>query len=197
MSLLDSLLSQVGGDSLKELSRSIGSDEGSTQKAVGAALPMLLGALTKSAKSENGAAALSAALERDHDGGILDDLSGYFQGKASGKAADGQGILQHLLGSKQSALESGLSKSTGVDQGSIAKLLPQLAPLVMGALGQQKKQGGLDVNGLMGMLSGEADEIEKKAPGMGGLLGSLLDQDGDGDVDLSDAAKGLLGRLKR
>lgn len=198
MSLLDSLLGQVGGDNLKQLSNSIGADERETEKAVRSALPVLLGAVTKNARSEKGAAALNNALERDHDGGILGHLGGLFGGGADhGKASDGEGILRHMLGGKRGAVEEVVARDAGVDSGVVSKLLPKLAPMLMGALGQKKQQDGLDLGGLMGMLGKEADEVKQKAPQSSGLLGKLFDQDGDGDLDLGDAASLLGGFLKR
>lgn len=197
MSLLESLLGQVGGDNLKQLSSAIGSDEGSTEKAVRSALPMLLGAVTKNASNEQGAAALEKALDRDHDGGILGNLGGLFGGDDHGKTTDGEGILRHMLGGKRGAVEEVVSRESGVDSGTISKLLPKLAPMLMGALGQKKKEGGLDLGGLMGLLGKEADDVQQKAPQSAGLLGKLFDQDGDGDLDLGDAASLLGGFLKK
>ena len=73
-----------------------------------------------------------------------------------------------------------------------------LAPILMGALGKQQRQQGFDASSLAGFLGGEQKEIERKQPGTGGILSSLLDKDGDGDVDIADLAKhgkGLLGRF--
>jgi hypothetical protein len=56
----------------------------------------------------------------------------------------------------------------------------------------------MDANGLAGFLGGERADVERQAPREMGLLGQLLDTDGDGDVDMSDIAKhgaGTLGKL--
>jgi hypothetical protein len=76
--------------------------------------------------------------------------------------------------------------------------MSMLAPLVMGALGRQRRQQGLDVSGLTGLLGNERREIERRQPAAGGILSSLLDTDSDGDVDMGDLAKhgaGLLGKF--
>jgi hypothetical protein len=80
----------------------------------------------------------------------------------------------------------------------VAKLLPVLAPIVMGALGRQKRQQNLDVGGLAGMLGAERQQIEASSPAAG-LLGQLLDQDGDGSVadDVAKLGGGFLSRLLR
>ena len=46
---------------------------------------------------------------------------------------------------RQPAVETEVAKQTGLDPKAIAGLLPMLAPIVMGALGRQKKQQGMDV----------------------------------------------------
>ena len=69
-SLLDGLMQQLGGDTRRQLSQQLGADESTTTPAVGAALPVLVGALAKNASSTDGAAALAGALDKDHDGSV-------------------------------------------------------------------------------------------------------------------------------
>ena len=196
MSLLDMLQNQLAGEPANQIGRQLGTDQAGAQKAIGAALPALMAALAGNATRRGGADSLASALETDHDGGVLDDLSGFL---GRGDTKDGEGILKHTLGPRRQAVESEVSKQTGLDSGAIAGLLPMLAPLVMGALGREKRQKGLDVAGLVGMLSGEGQRAKEMAPGALGMLGGLLDDEGDGlDAgDLADAGKGLLGTFLR
>jgi hypothetical protein len=193
-SLLDMLGDQLGGDVTSQIGRQLGADEGTTSRAISAALPMLMSALAKNASRPDGATSLAGALERDHDGSILDNLSGFLGSSESGP---GEGILRHVLGGKRPAVERQLGQQTGLDMGTIAKLLPILAPIVMGALGKAKRQQNLDTGALTSMLAGE----RKRADSMGSLggLASLIDSDADGDItdDVAKAGMGLLGRLLR
>ena len=116
-----------------------------------------------------------------------------YLGKSDG--ADGSAILGHVLGAKQGRVEQGLAKTSGLDMGQVSKLLAMAAPLVLGALGKQQQQRGMDADGLSALLGGERQTLEQKAPAEMGLLGSLLDSDGDGDVDMQDIAKKGLGML--
>ncbi len=195
MSLLNDLTKQLSGGNLAQMSQLLGSDEKKTGAAVSAALPLLMGALAKNSSRGNGAEDLNRALE-DHDGSVLDDV-GSFLGQAD--KGPGDGILGHLLGQRRGAAEQSLSRASGMDKQSSGKLLAMLAPLVMAQLGKQKRQTGLDANGLAGLLGQERSNVEKQVGGKGmGLVESLLDSDGDGDVDLSDIVKGgggLLGKL--
>ncbi|HYQ84714.1 MAG TPA: DUF937 domain-containing protein, partial [Rubrobacter sp.] len=90
--------------------------------------------------------------------------------------------------------ESGLGRATGLDAGTMAKLLALLAPIVLGYLGRQQRQSNLDAGGLSDYLGGERQRIEQNPQANKGL-GSLLDADGDGQIldDLMGMAGGFLG----
>ena len=194
-SIFDTLTQQLGGDTLKQISGMLGTDESTTSNATGAAVSVLLGALSRNASKPDGAQALTRALAKDHDGSVLDNLGSLL---GNPDAGPGAGILAHVLGGKQGRVESGLSQATGLDTGSAGKLLAMLAPVVMGALGREQRQGKLDAGAVAGMLDRENRSMAQREPSSSGILGALLDTDGDGDVDLGDMAKhgaGLLGKL--
>ncbi len=191
-SLLEMLTQQLGGDATSEISRKLGADEGATGKAISAALPMLMGALARNASRPEGAQALAGALARDHDGSVLDNVAGFLK---SPDTKAGDGILRHTLGAKRDAIQQQLGRETGLDAGAVSKLLPMLAPLVMGALGRESRSKGLDVGGLTNMLAGERKVAESSAS-LGGLA-ALLDADSDGQIadDVAKLGKGLLGKF--
>lgn len=188
--LMTSILGELAGSPMNQLSAQLGTDTRSTQTAVQAALPVLLGALAKNSTSSGGADLLSGALDRDHDGSILDDLGGFLGNASQG---NGAGILRHVLGQKQPAIESGIGKATGMDTSQIAKLLPILAPIVMGYLGRQKKQQGFDAGALAAMLGAQQSQAQAQNPAFN-VLSALLDKDDDGSVidDLGSMLGGFL-----
>lgn len=196
--LTDGLLSQLGSGGIAQIAQALGTDETKTQGAIGSALPAILAGLANNAKQPEGAAKLASALD-DHSPSIFDQLGSLVQ---SAGGADGNAILGHVLGQKRGGVEQQLAGQTGLDAGAIAKLLPMLAPLVLGYLSKQKSEKGLDASGLGSMLGEERRSTEAKSPGLGGLA-SILDADGDGSMmdDLIDltkgkgAAKGGLGGL--
>lgn len=198
--ILDLLGPALSGGTLQNLSRSIGADDQSTQRAMMAALPVILGAMNRNTSDPQGAQSLAGALERDHDGSLLDHLSGFLTGGntapgVSPKATDGQGILGHILGGQRSQVEQGVAKATGLDSGQVTKLLITLAPLVMAYLGRQKRQRNLDPGGLSDLLRQESTQANQAAPSdLLGTIGSFLDRDGDGSP-LNDVLGGLGGML--
>jgi len=193
-SVLKTLTSQLSGDVIKSISSQLGVKEKTAQSAVPQALSLLMGALANNASKKEGAQSLNQALEKDHDGTILNDLSGFLGNFQSGP---GEGILKHVLGSKLGVAEEQMGKSTGLDSGTVGKLLMMLAPVVLGALGKTKKENGLDVSALAGLLSSEKKVAEKTAPQSMSILTQFLDVDGDGDIkdDIAQKGIGFLGKL--
>jgi hypothetical protein len=192
MALLDMLQQRLGGEAVRQISNRIGADPGTTGNAIDAALPLLISALARNAGDTNQAQSLARAVSEDHDGSILDDVPG-FVGTASEKP--GAGILRHVLGGRQQAVQRGLGQATGLDAGKAGTLLTMLAPLVMGALGRTKRENSLDAGGLSTLLTGEQEHLKESAPGVMGALSRFLDQNNDGSV--MDDVSGLLGKAFR
>lgn len=192
-SILDVIKSSVGDQLIDSMSKQTGGNKEGVQRAVAAALPMLLSALQKNSKSNQGARELANALDKDHDGGILGQLGGLL-GQSSHQSM-GEKILGHVLGGSQNQVNQGLAKASGLGGQDVGRILATLAPVVMGALGQAKREKGLDAGGLQDLLAGERRKAKQQQPQLS-MLESLLDADGDGDLDVSDVMKKGSGLLK-
>ena len=183
--LMDLLQSTIKDQSIGELSRQLGEDEQTTSNAIDSALPMLIGALKRSTEKDGGKG-LRRALDKKHDGSILDNLSSHV---ASGDDADGRGILGHILGGNRDAAAMILGAQSGIGENKASSLMAKLAPVVLGALGKAKTQQNLGRKDLTRLLDSETDSLKERAPTMMGAVSGLLDQDGDGDTDLADLVK--------
>jgi hypothetical protein len=168
--LIGMLASQLGGPVIQQISQQIGANEGTTQSAVGMALPMLLSAFG------NQPEAVGQVAQGD-DGSILNDVMG-FVGNA-GAANMGSALLGQVLGGgTHNAMADTISQNTGMDSGAATQLLGMLAPLVMGALGKSsQEQGGLDINGIVQMLGGMSGGNDFL-----GMATKAIDADGDGNI---------------
>ena len=198
-SLADELMAQLQGAPLQQLAQQMGAGTDETQQAVGAALPLMFGAMGQNAAQPEGADALFSALQRDHVpqaaggldlGGLLGSLLGG-GGAAAGNAApalDGAGILGHIFGGNQQRAEAGLGQATGLG-GNAGQLLRLLAPIVMAFLAQRVHAGGMNPGSLGQTLGQERERVQQQGGLGGGLLGSLLDQDGDGRLGMGDLIK--------
>lgn len=207
-SMVDELMAQLQGAPMQQMAQQLGASGQQVQSAVGAALPLLLGALGNNAAQPQGAAALFGALQRDHipaapQGlGGLGDLLGSVLGGAGGGSrsgagglGDGAAILGHILGGNQQRAESQLGQATGLGNNA-GQLLAMLAPMVMAFLANRVQSGNLDATALGQTLGRERAQVQQQGGLGGGLLGSLLDQNGDGQFDAGDLLKlgaGLLG----
>lgn len=192
-SLAQSLLEQIDGSTLQRMGREVDLDPKQVSRVVEGAIPMLMGGLARNAAQPQGAQALAGALDRDHDGSVLDDLAGFLGGGSGGGA-----ILDHIFGQRtQASVERGLAGANGIDPAKVQQILAMLAPLVMGYLGRQKRQRDLSPSDLGDLLGGERKRTESAAPELGDLFGRIFDADGDGSSldDLAPKALDVLGGL--
>jgi len=190
--ILDLLNSDLGKTIIDGVSNSTNTDQNKTNSVLTMALPVLMKAMQRNASSEQGAAGLLGALEGKHDGSILDNLGGLFNGGVDQDVkTDGSKILGHILGSKQQGVEQVISQKAGLDSGSVGEILKVAAPILMGMLGKQKRENNVssqnDLTGLLGGLLGGSSAAKEQS-----FLEQILDADGDGSV-VDDVAGMLLG----
>ncbi|CAM3881480.1 DUF937 domain-containing protein [Deinococcus frigens] len=167
------IFNMLGGmsNAQQQVSQQTGATPQQSESAMEAAIPLLLGAMTRNASNPNGAASLTDALGQ-HDGSALDMFS---RGNAS-SMQEGQKILGHVFGNQQQSAANAVSKRAGIDPQLAMQILSMAAPLVLGYLARQRRQGGGqqgqgggDIGSILGGLLGGG-----AAGGMGGMLGGLL-----------------------
>lgn len=191
--ILELLNSPMGKQIISGVSGQTGQSADKTSSLLSMAMPVLMGAMQKNAATPEGASGLLSAISGKHSGGgILDNLGGLFEGGVEENVTnDGAGILGHILGGKQPAVENALSQKSGMDAGSVGQILKVAAPILMGVLGKQASQNNVtDANGLTSMLGsmlGGGQGSKQQS-----LIESFLDADGDGSI-LDDVAGMVLG----
>ncbi len=192
---LESLAGLLQGKDLSKLASQVGGSEGEVKNGIMAALPAMLAALNKNTGTEEGAKSLNQALETKHDGSVLNNLEGYLKNP---DLKDGAGILNHLFGAQTSNVAQAVSASSGLSQEGSVKMLQMMAPLVLGVLGQQKKENNLDAKGVGNLTSMFASNLtsNKNVSGIMGTVTNMLDSNKDGNVvdDLLGLAGKFLGK---
>jgi hypothetical protein len=171
------IMQQLGGSASQKIAQRFGISESTANTAIQMAVPLLVTALARNASQPQEAQNLHQAVATDHDGSIFDNLTAYL---GNPQSANGAGILGHVFGSQQPAIQNNLAQATGMDQSSAGGLLETLAPLVMGSIGQAQQQNGLDASGLSNYLNAQQQEAQAAAPGAMSVLSSMLDQNKDG-----------------
>lgn len=179
--ILDLLGSEMGQQLIKGTSAQMGMDQKSTSGALGAALPLILGALKNNAGSAEGSAQLLGALQnsKHSNGGMMDNLGSILGGSGIDQDVmdDGGKILGHVFGGQENNAANALSKSSGIDMNSAMNLLKVAAPLVMSYLGKQTSQKNVSDQGglgdlIGGLLGGQGADMQSMASLIQGFDGN-------------------------
>ena len=180
MDLLQTVLNARDGNAVAELGRNFGLDQGQSAAAVGQLLPALAAGLSHNTAQPGGLEGLIAALSGGAHERYLEDPSAV---TGPGAMQDGNGILGHILGSKDVSRQvaARASAQTGIGADVLQKMLPLVATLAMGALARQ--------------TGGPRSSATPADSGVLGMLTPLLDSNKDGSV--TDDVMGMLGKFLR
>ena len=218
-SLSQQLFSQLQGEPMQQIAQQLGTSTEQASSAVSQALPLMMGALGNQAQQGGqgaaGIASMLGALGGGQGGsqagglgdllgssgnaaggglagalgGLVGSVLGGGQSAASGTSAGNAGdLLATVFGNQGSARAAeGLGQSTGLGTQGAGNLLGMLLPIVMSFLSQRFLQGGNGTQQLDQALANERQQLNNQ--GAGGALASLLDQNGDGKLDMNDLVK--------
>jgi hypothetical protein len=179
MNVLDAILDAQNGAAARQAGASVGLGQDQTMAALAALVPALAGGLRQTTASPDGLAGLIGALSGGQHQRYLDNPQSLTQ---PGAVSEGNGILGHVLGSKDASrrVATQAAAQTGISADVLKRLLPLAATLMMGALAKQRTQAPLPGAGAAG-------------GGLTGMLGSMLDRDRDGSV-VDDLAS-MIGKM--
>lgn len=170
MAGLDDILKMLPID---QIAAKLGVDPGTAAAAVEQGGGAILSGLQKNAETPEGASAIEAALGKHAGVGDAVDVDAL-------DTADGEKILGHVFGGREQQVAQSLTEApqtAGIDFG---KLLPMLAPVVMGMLAKNQSGGvasagsGGGIGDLIGGLLGGGGQQTGGGFDIGGLLGGLL-----------------------
>lgn len=191
MDIMKLITDQINNpDTLNKLGQSVGVEPSQVQKVAQMGMPALLQALGRNASTEEGAAALAGALDQHQDDNV-DDVAGFLNNVNTN---DGAKMLQHIFTGNNDLVQNNLAKQTGLETGQVSGIMSQLAPLLLGALGQQKKEQNLDSSGISNLLGGVLGQANNS--GLMGMVTNLLDSDKDGNI-IDDIGNLLGGFFKK
>jgi hypothetical protein len=145
-----------------------------------------MGALARNASTPDGASSLANALDKDHDGSILDIIGGLMQGGKQAPGPDvptGGGLMDLISGMAQN------SQGSGGGGGALGGLL---GGLLGGSSKPKQQSGGGALGDLIGGMMGQAQS--GGGSGLGDLIGGMMRQtQGSDGGGLGDLLGGLLG----
>lgn len=175
MSLLDLITGSAGNQVAEQAENKFGISKNQIIALLVVAAPLVICYLKKKSENAEEADKLNAALDRDHDGSILNNPA-----QALDREQEGDSILSHIFGGEKANVENQLSQNTGISMDKIGPVLATLAPVIMGYIGQQKQANNVTSGGGLGDL-------------LGGILGSSSQQAQASDNPLSNILGSVLG----
>lgn len=169
MDLLSMLLNQGGGGAVRQMAQQFGLDESQAASAISNLLPALGQGLARNASAQGGLENLLGALAGGNHQRYLEDPSILSQEET---IKDGNGILGHILGSKDASRQVAMqaAQTTGIGVDILKKMLPMVATLAMGMLSRQSAN------------TRSASPGASPADGLTGILGQFLDSNRDGSI---------------
>ena len=186
INLFDMLTQTNNGAAVQQVGQQTGLQPDMAQAAIKALLPAIAGGLQRNVQQPGGLQSLLGALQNGQHEQYLDQPESLAQPNA---IADGNAILGHLLGSKDTsrAVAAQAAQKTGLSEQVLKSVLPMVASMAMASLSKQTKKPDM-AGALAGMLSGQ--QPQPAQGGIGGLLGGLL-----GGQSKAQAQTGAMGML--
>lgn len=166
-SIMEEFMSSLGPEVSNKLSANLGIEENAVQQMLPQIAPMILGGLKRQKDNYGGEARVDHILNKYGSADVLDNIGDFFANKVQDQQTDPR--LGGLLGDSGTQATNMLSKQFNLSGSTAAKIIPMLAPIILGFLTQKRDTGGAGSTG----------------------IASILDRDGDGSI-LDDVAEMFL-----
>ena len=165
---ISEFMKSLGPEVSKQMAGSLGIKQNDVMKMIPQVAPLILGGLKRQKDERGGPERVDHILNKYGSADVLGDIGGLFEAFMGGqRSADPQ--LGGLLGESGNQATNLLSQQFKLDGSTASKIIPMLAPLILGFLTQKRDTQGAGSSG----------------------IAALLDQDGDGSI-LDDVAGFLL-----
>ncbi len=184
---IDEFLKSYGPEVTKQMSSNFNVDQGTVQKLIPQLAPLIIAGLKKQKDTQGGDQRVDHILNKYGDASVLNNIKDLVSRKAHAESVDPNlGGLLGDAGGIQAA--QALSKNLNIDASTIMKMIPALAPLLLGALTKKRDTGGKGISGIGALLDADGDGrilddvagflmkggSRTTQPKGGGILGSLL-----------------------
>nr|WP_314495439.1 DUF937 domain-containing protein [uncultured Chryseobacterium sp.] len=195
MNLIDLLTGNTGNQVAEQAENKFGISKNQIIALLAVATPLIISYLRNKSQDAKEAEALNSALDKDHDGSILEDPS-----QLDNRQEEGGSILSHIFGNQKNNVENQLSQNTGISIDKIGPVLAMLAPVIMGYIGKEKQQSNVGSGGLGdllgGILGGAQNQAQQQQSNpLNDILGSVLGngQSKSSENPLNDILGSILG----
>lgn len=159
---IDEFMKSMGSDTSSQMAKSLGINKNIVKQIIPQVAPLIIGGLQKQ-KNKFGEVRVDHILNKYGNANVLTNVAGLFSQKVKDPKSDPK--LGGLLGDSGTQATKMIQNQFNLDSKTASKIIPMLAPLILGFLSKKRDADGLGSSG----------------------IASLLDQDGDGSI-LDDVA---------
>lgn len=190
MNLIDLITGKTGVQAATQVENKFDIGKNQIITLLVVATPLIISYLRKKSENTEEAEALDKALDKDHDGSILDQPE-----LLENRRDEGSSILNHIFGSKKTEIEQQLSQNTGISMDKIGGVLAMLAPLIMGYIGREKQQSQANAGGLRELLGNILGGTQNTtgSPSLQDIFGQFLGGSSGTNNTLNDILGQVLG----
>jgi hypothetical protein len=183
---MDEFIRSLGPEVSDQLSTNLGIERNAVEQILPRVAPMILGGLKRQKDNFGGQERVDHILNKYGSADVLDNIGDFFSAQVQKPDADPR--LGGLLGDSGLQATNALSKQFNIDGSTAMKIIPMLAPIILGFLTQTRDQSGAGSSGIASMLDRDGDgsildevaemflqgSTGRSRSGGGGLLGGLL-----------------------
>jgi heat shock protein HslJ len=161
--ITDLVASRMTPEVMQKLAGLAGLNSTNAKRAIDALIPTQLYDLVSMGATEAGANRLLSVL-KEHKGteSFAHVLLGGDAMQSQAKAGDT--LQSAVYGNDLSRRIGSVASSIGIPQGAASSLMGMIMPTVVGVLGREVRERGLDAAGLVNLLRGERETVERAMP---------------------------------
>ena len=182
MNIVSLAMNFLGPTVIGRIAGSLGMDNALVTKAIGVALPAILGGVAGRSKTHTGLGSLFNMLTGSQ-GNMLDSFAGMVGTNDQSRLMDaGRQDLSNLLGDDAlSSISGAVGRHAGIDAQQASSLLGLVGPVALGTLTSEVQRDGLDARGLASLLEGQQKNIAEAMPHS--FLNAMSGSGAFGDID--------------
>ena len=171
--LMTELMNDFRGDSLSSVASAVGQNPATTQSAIAAALPALIGGLVYKASTADQASNLLDVITRnklDSDAFASPSNAVKAPGGLNSLMNVGRPLLDSIFGNRSGAMSDWVSSRSGVNRSSSSSLLSIALPIVLGLIARRLRSTGWSASNLMKLMADQRSYLQDAPAELSGVL---------------------------
>jgi len=167
------LMNDFRGDSLSSIASAVGQNPATTQSAIAAALPALIGGLAYKASTTDQASNLLDVITRnklDSDTFASPSSAVRAPGGINSLMNVGRPLLDSIFGNRSGAITDWVASRSGVSRSSSSSLLSIALPIVLGLIARRLRSTGWGASNLMKLMADQRAYLQDAPAELAGVL---------------------------